>query len=250
MKRNSWIVALCAAAVVAVGGCSSDSSDAPASATSVAAAPAFTDEIPSPFTSSPQMANTFVGEIEGSDAYIAVVYDGANAMAFVCDGHEMWSWLNGSMTGADLALSGSNGTTLAGTLADGAITGTFTGMGLSGNAFEVTPVTAGEGVYRTVVDMNGDDYTLGWIMTTDGIRGLMRNSAGQTTNGVDADDRRDRRERQERAEESRCEDLADALTRALATAVSAEPAGPGCKPAGDRAERQRNSSTPGKSVLT
>ena len=228
MKHTLWAAVLSTAAALVLGGCGADSTSNETPTTTAAAQP-LTERIPSPFVDgAAQLPGTYVGAIADTDAFVAVVVDGADATAFVCDGGDVWSWLTGTVDDGRLALSGSNGTSLDGTITGGTVTGQFSGLGLSGNAFEAATAGDGEGVFRTVTELDGEQYTLGWIVTTDGVRGNMRNGAGQSANPLRAgDDRDDRRDRQERQEAQRCEDLAADLARALATQqyLQSQPAG-------------------------
>ncbi len=225
MNRTvAWVAALSATAIIVLGGCSDDSSSSAESSSAAASSSAVVsmkDQIPSPFTDDPQMPNTFVGSVDGTDAYIAVVTSGSAAMAFVCDGEKMWAWMDGTVDNGKLDMTGADGAKLEATVdGDAGIKGSLTMTGASGKAFTAVAAAPGEGVYRTVMTKDGQEMTLGWIIRTEGARGLLRTSGGTNTNGVntnrDDDDRaRDRRER--RQEEDRCNKLARDLADAQAT---------------------------------
>jgi hypothetical protein len=59
------------------------------------------------------VAGEFVGEVEGTDAFIAIVTDGSELRAYVCDGHEgSWSiseWFRGELDGRGAALESTTG---------------------------------------------------------------------------------------------------------------------------------------------
>ncbi len=225
MNRTlAWIAALSTTAIFVLGGCSDDSTSSAGSSSSAAAASSavvsMKDQIPSPFTDDPQMPNTFVGSVDGTDAYIAVVTSGSAAMAFVCDGEYMWAWMDGTVDNGKLALTGADGATLQATVDGSAIAGSLSMPGTDGKAITAVAAAPGEGVYRTVMTKDGQEMTLGWIIRTEGARGLLRTSGGTNTNGVntnrdDNDRARERRDRRE--EEDRCNKLARDLADAQAT---------------------------------
>lgn len=222
MNRTvAWVGALSATAIFVLGGCSDDSSSSAESSSAAASSSAVVsmkDQIPSPFTDEPQMPDTFVGSVDSTDAYIAVVTSGSAAMAFVCDGENMWAWMDGTVDNGKLDLTGADGAKLK-AIVDGAagITGSLTMAGASGKAFSAVAAAPGEGVYRTVMTKDGQEMTLGWIIRTEGARGLLRTSGGTNTNGVNTNRDDDDRARDRGQEEDRCNKLARDLADAQAT---------------------------------
>jgi hypothetical protein len=224
--KTTWILGPLTVIVLAVSGCGDDSSGSSAAsdtstpsastaATTTAAAAALMEQIPSPFEEEPQLERTFLGAVDDSDAYVAVVTSGSDAVAFLCDGDDMWMWMSGTMDGDRLALTAPDGSTLTGTMSDGKVSGTVTGAGMTDKAFEAAPAAADEGLYRATTNRDGADYTLGWIMRTDGVRGLERQANGSTTGGIAVDrndddmDERNRERRQERRDDDQaaCEQM-------------------------------------------
>ncbi|MBJ8345012.1 hypothetical protein [Antrihabitans sp. YC2-6] len=208
-------------------GCSSDESSTDSATSASSAAPASATQstdammelIPSPFADAPQPAGTYLGSVDGTDAYIALVMSGDNAVAFICDGSSMWAWPNGTFTDNQLSLSDTSGMAVQARMVGGAISGTVK-IGGTDHNFTATPAEVGEGVYRTIVDEDGVQSTVGWIIRNEGARGLERSSTGAisnaiSTNRIENDD--DRRRRERREEEERCDRLAQDLADAQAT---------------------------------
>ena len=68
-------------------------------------------------------------------------------------------------------------------------------------------------MFRATTNHDGADYTLGWIMTADGVRGLERQANGSSTGAIAVDrndddmDDRQRERRQERREQLDCDEM-------------------------------------------
>ncbi|MFC9834797.1 hypothetical protein ACFVKB_13355 [Rhodococcus sp. NPDC127530] len=211
-KKTTWILAPLAAVALSLSGCGDDSSDSAAPSTTSAAAtssgeaaPAsnMMEKIPSPFVMTPQMEPTYVGSVDGSDAYIALARSGNDMIAFLCDGDQMWTWMTGTMDGDKATLSSPDGATLTASMSDGTVTGQVSAPGMPDKAFVAHPAAADEGMFRATTNRDGADYTLGWIMTSDGVRGLERQANGSTTGNIAVDrneDQMDDRQRERRAE--------------------------------------------------
>ncbi|MFC9550522.1 hypothetical protein ACFTWF_06690 [Rhodococcus sp. NPDC056960] len=227
-KKTTWILAPVAVVALSLSGCGDNSSDSAAtSATSAesttsaastssgAAAPAsnMMEKIPSPFVMTPQMEPTYVGTVDGTDAYVALARSGNDMVAFLCDGDQMWTWMTGTMEGDTATMSSPDGATLTATMSDGTVTGQVSAPGMPDKAFTAQPAAAEEGLFRATTNHDGADYTLGWIMTANGVRGLERQANGSSTgaiavdrNGDDMDDRQ-RERRQERRDQLDCDQM-------------------------------------------
>ncbi len=92
-------------------------------------------------------------------------------IAFLCDGDQMWKWMTGTMDGDKASLSSPDGATLTASMSDGTVTGQVSAPGMPDKAFVAHPAAADEGMFRATTNHDGADYTLGWIMTADGVRG-------------------------------------------------------------------------------
>ncbi|AII08941.1 MULTISPECIES: hypothetical protein [Rhodococcus] len=221
-KKTTWILAPLAAVALSLSGCGDDSSDSAAPSTTSAAAtssgeaaPAsnMMEKVPSPFVMTPQMEPTYVGSVDGSDAYVALARSGDEMIAFLCDGDQMWTWMTGTMDGDKASLSSPDGATLTASMSDGTVTGQVSAPGMPDKAFVAHPAGADEGMFRATTNRDGADYTLGWIMTADGVRGLERQANGSTAGGIAVDrnddqmDDRQRERRQERREQLDCDEM-------------------------------------------
>ncbi len=115
------------------------------------------------------LSGSFVGKVDGSDAFIAVVLhtDGA-VTAYVCDSTTISEWFKGSVDGASLSLTNADGARLSADLAAGSFDGTFTtSEGISLN-FSVTEADQPAGLYRDEDTVDGVDLVAGWIVLPDG----------------------------------------------------------------------------------
>jgi hypothetical protein len=121
-----------------------------------------------------QNPNTFVGRVAGTNAFVAVVVDNGEALAYVCDDHSISTWLRGPINGNGLTLAGDKGTALAGTLEGDTLSGTLT---LSGQtfAFQASRVVEGRsGLFRGTLPVDGKPGTLGLIKIESEARGVMQ----------------------------------------------------------------------------
>jgi hypothetical protein len=110
----------------------------------------------------------YAGRSSGNEVALAVVTDGAQAAAYVCNGRTIEAWLQGSVRGNQVSLSGNNGASLSGTLSGLAMFGTVTpGAGLSFPfSAELSPRPAG--VYQARIVVNGLATRIGWAVLPDG----------------------------------------------------------------------------------
>ncbi|MGN6812086.1 MAG: hypothetical protein ACTHMP_14545 [Thermomicrobiales bacterium] len=117
MRRWWWLITL-AVALVALSGCGT--SLATAGRITLPATPgtprASAGTPGTPGTPAAGGAKTFVGKIEGTDAFIGIVSDGQHATAYVCDGTTIVAWFNGTVTDQQIALTDSDGRQLTASL--------------------------------------------------------------------------------------------------------------------------------------
>lgn len=138
------------------------------------------------------VAGTFVGTVEGSDAYVAVVAGADNdVLAYVTDGGSSVDWLEGILEGPrdTAARIGNDG----GAVLDVSFTGTsasgaFARPGEDPQTFTAEAVDAPAGLYRATESFADGDYVAGWIVLPDGTqRGAVRRYETPLTPGeVDA----------------------------------------------------------------
>lgn len=125
-----------------------------------------TDEPPADADNEPDPV-TYVGWVDGGGASVAIIIDGDEATAYVCDGATVEVWLSGPARNGELLLDGEEGTLTGSYDADQA-TGETTAQGIDWT-FTVEEVAAPEGLYR-VADtiVGGAEVDGGWIVLPDG----------------------------------------------------------------------------------
>jgi hypothetical protein len=99
----------------------------------------------------------------GGGASIAVAVKDGNAIAYVCDGHEIEAWMQGKARAAALELDGKAGARLTGTFAHGRLSGTVKAAGQKW-AFSVKAVQAPSGLYRSARNVRKAKVVGGWIV--------------------------------------------------------------------------------------
>jgi hypothetical protein len=121
-----------------------------------------------------QNPNTFVGQVAGTNAFLAVVVGDGEALAYVCDARAISTWLRGRVSGNVLTLSGGKGTALAGTLEGDTVSGTLT---LSGRTFAFLAARAVEGhtgLFRGTLPLLGRLEVGSVIKIETSVRGRMQ----------------------------------------------------------------------------
>ena len=135
-------------------------------------------ETPSPAAESPEPEEspepaedsepvTYVGWVDGGGASVAIIIDGDEATAYVCDGVTVEVWLNGPAINGELVLTGDDGE-LIGSYDDTEATGRTVALGREWT-FTVEEVAPPEGLYAfadTIV--GGAEVDGGWIVLPDG----------------------------------------------------------------------------------
>jgi hypothetical protein len=99
---------------------------------------------------------------------LAVSTDGDKAVAYVCNGHTIEAWLQGSIKGNQVSLAGNKGASLTGSLSGLAMFGMVTpsaGLSLPFSA-ELSPHPAG--VFQARITVNGLATRIGWAVLPDG----------------------------------------------------------------------------------
>ena len=170
MRIARWTAVLALALVVA--GCGDDDDTGAADTTdSTEAAPE-------------AVGGSFVGAVEGTHAYIAVVTDpDGDAVAYVCDGDEgaaatVAAFLEGTVTDGQLDLAPAQDVEVTGTVDGDQAEGTVTIAGEE-HAFTAAAAEVPAGLYRAAESVDGDEVTAGWVIAADGTqRGALRR-AGQ-----------------------------------------------------------------------
>ena len=110
----------------------------------------------------------YAGRSSGNQVTLAVVTDGDKAAGYVCNGRNVEAWLQGSVHGDQVSMTGLHGAGLTGSLSGLAMFGTVTpGAGLSFPfSAELSPEPAG--VYQARITVDGLATRIGWVVLPDG----------------------------------------------------------------------------------
>ena len=110
----------------------------------------------------------YAGRSSNGEVTLAVSTDGDKAVAYVCNGHTIEAWLQGSVKGNQVSLAGNKGASLTGSLSGLAMFGMVTpsaGLSLPFSA-ELSPHPAG--VFQARITVNGLATRIGWAVLPDG----------------------------------------------------------------------------------
>ena len=120
-------------------------------------------------------AQRFAGRVEGTEALIALVYEGDTVNGYLCDGNEgkgeLSEWFVTSATGDTKAFvaTSRNGIKISGTTGSDGIKGTVTLKDGSEKSFSAAPAKDDAGLYRaSAKDGDGRSLLAGWILLADG----------------------------------------------------------------------------------
>ncbi len=110
----------------------------------------------------------YAGRSSGNEVTLSVVTEGDKAAGYVCNGRNVEAWLQGSVHGNQVTMTGLHGTSLTGSLSGLAMFGMVTpGAGLSFPfSAELSPEPAG--VYQARITVNGLATRIGWAVLPDG----------------------------------------------------------------------------------
>ena len=115
-------------------------------------------------------AAELVGEVEGGDAFVAIVAaEDGEVTAYVCDGEEgematTGEWFTGELDGTELLLEADSGATLEAVLTDDGATGTYTSADGAVQALTAEPAEGDAGLYRG----EDGDVVAGFVVANDG----------------------------------------------------------------------------------
>jgi hypothetical protein len=110
----------------------------------------------------------YTGRSSGNQVTLAVDTDGDKAAAYICNGKTIEAWLQGSVNGNQVSLTGNKGASLSGSLSGLDMFGTVTasaGLSFPFSA-ELSPRPAG--VYQARIAVNGLATRIGWAVLPDG----------------------------------------------------------------------------------
>ena len=126
----------------------------------------------------PPPSRTYIGTVDGADAFAAVVTRGDVAVAYVCNGRRIAVWLKGSFVGGRLDLASRRGDTLTGTLRRGTLDLTDRQPLSVRTAF--SPLTDRARFFIGSARIGGTGWAGGWITLADGRqRGALRDDDGR-----------------------------------------------------------------------
>jgi hypothetical protein len=161
---------LLVANTLAGGPASPTSAAATPAGSATSAPPAGSAATPSPTPQPPPapVQAVFAGVTSGDEATLAVAVSAGQAAAYLCDGANVEAWLQGTVTGDQIALTGRNGAGLTASIAGPAMLGTVTT-----NTGQVLPFSAAQaappaGVYQARGTLNGLATRIGWAVLPDG----------------------------------------------------------------------------------
>jgi hypothetical protein len=122
-----------------------------------------------PFSAEPAVVQAvYAGRSSGNEVTVAIDAEGDKAVAYVCNGKNIEAWLQGSVSGNQVTLSGNKGAGLTGSLSGLDMFGTVTPR--TGQSFpfaaELSPHPAG--VYQARIEVNGLATRIGWAVLPDG----------------------------------------------------------------------------------
>ena len=122
-----------------------------------------------PFSAEPAVVQAvYAGRSSGNEVTLAVDTEGNKAVAYVCNGKNIEAWLQGSVSGNQVTLTGKKGATLTGTLSGLDLFGTVTPR--TGQTFPFAAALSPHpaGVYQARIEVNGLATRIGWAVLPDG----------------------------------------------------------------------------------
>ncbi len=108
----------------------------------------------------------YTGRSSGNEVTVAIAVKNGKAVAYACDGKKIEAWLEGTLTGDTLSLSGKT-SSLTGTLDDKATFGTITVDGKEW-PFSAKGVVSPAGLYEGRGTLAGVATRVGWIVDDKG----------------------------------------------------------------------------------
>jgi hypothetical protein len=131
-------------------------------------------------------SNTFVGSVSGTNLLVGVVLGPREALAYICDGHNISDWFRGKVHGPTLTLPGENGGRIVaqvqGDLVSGALT-LHNGRTLGFTASRAENDTSG--LFRSVAQLGRQEGVLSLIRLRDKERGAVFGNRGSRVCFID-----------------------------------------------------------------
>ena len=121
----------------------------------------------------------FVGTLMGSDAYVAVVAGKRNVVAYVCDGERGVAQLfSGGRAGDRFEARAAGARIEAEISRDGASGRVALAGAATPKRFAAEPARGNAGFYRRVLEVDGRELRLGWVVRSDGSQRGASTSSG------------------------------------------------------------------------
>ena len=110
----------------------------------------------------------YTGRSSGNQLTLAVQTDGGKAAAYLCNGRTIEAWLQGSVNGNQISLTGNKGASLDGSLSGLNMFGTVTANAGVSFPFSAQLSPHPAGVYQARIAVNGLATRIGWAVLPDG----------------------------------------------------------------------------------
>jgi hypothetical protein len=110
----------------------------------------------------------YTGRSSGNQVTLAVQTDGGKAAAYLCNGRTIEAWLQGSVKGNQISLTGNKGASLDGSLSGLDMFGTVTANAGVSFPFSAQLSPHPAGVYQARIAVNGLATRIGWAVLPDG----------------------------------------------------------------------------------
>ena len=122
-----------------------------------------------PFSAASELVRAvYAGRSSGNEVALAVDTDGSKATAYVCNGKTIEAWLQGSVQGSQVTLTGRNGASLTGTMSGLAMFGTVTPKAGVSFPFSAELAPRPAGVFQARIAVNRLATRIGWVVLPDG----------------------------------------------------------------------------------
>lgn len=116
----------------------------------------------------PASPGLYVGEISGTELFVAVAITDQAVFGYVCDGATQAQWYKGALAQDQASLKAANGEQLSAKLAADDATGSVTVAGKR-HEFSLQPAKGpGAGLYRLEADVSGKHNVSGYIVLNNG----------------------------------------------------------------------------------
>jgi hypothetical protein len=123
---------------------------------------------------------SFVGTLNGTDAYVGVVVGSKDAIAYACDGKGLTHWFHPTLKDGVLAGVSPGGAVLTATRKGSTLTGELVLPSGEAHRFSAKRAKDGAGLYRLIQAASGATYTAGWVKLADGsVRGDVTTTSGR-----------------------------------------------------------------------